>query len=276
LHKAGRHAEAWQQAVPANRRLFPTLREDLDQRLDRQRTSLVSLQNDAAKARGNGITDTGNPISLFILAPSRSGKTSMEMLVSTLEGVKRGYENPSVDIAVARTFQTSGLLTSRRFEHVPAQLYSLCRDIYLEELARRAGSASVFTNTHPGRIHDVPRLVSAFPNVRFIFVKRNLEDTLLRMFLRQYSSGNAYAYDLKAGREHILWYHEMMDRLADKFPDIARVIQYEDMVADPSAALRIAAELCGLPMPNVPAPPIGDDRGCAAPYRELMAAELKS
>jgi len=46
------------------------------------------------------------------------------------------------------------------------------------------------------------------------------------------------------------------------------------IVADPAGVLRVAAELCGLPIPEGPTPSIGDDRGCAEPYREFMAAEL--
>jgi len=57
-------------------------------------------------------------------------------------------------------------------------------------------------------------------------------------------------------------------------PDNARVIQYEDIVADPAAVLRTAAELCGLSVAERPLPDLGDDRGCAAPYRQSMAAEL--
>ncbi len=67
----------------------------------------------------------------------------------------------------------------------------------------------------------------------------------------------------------------MMDLLAEKFPDIVRVIRYEEMVTDPPAALRAAAELCGLPMVHGPLPALGDDRGCAEPYRQLMAAEVE-
>ena len=133
----------------------------------------------------------------------------------------------------------------------------------------------VFTNTHPGRIYDATRMVAAFPNVRFIFVKRNVEDILLRIYMRHYNSGNAYSYDLKSARDYVLWYHEMMDLLAEKLPDIVRVVRYEDMIADPAAAVRVAADLCGFPMTDAPLPAVGDDRGCAEPYRQLMAAELE-
>jgi hypothetical protein len=51
-------------------------------------------------------------------------------------------------------------------------------------------------------------------------------------------------------------------------------MHYEDMVADPAAALHMAAELCGLDTPAAPVLAVGDDRGCAGPYRQLLAAEL--
>ena len=200
----------------------------------------------------------------------------MEQLIATIGSVKRGCENPIVENAVRCTFQTAALLTSNHIEDLPAQLHGPCREIYLEELARRAGSASVFTNTHPARIHDVDRMVAVLPNLRFIFVKRKVEDTLLRTYMRHYTRGNAYSYNLDAAREHVVWYHNMMDVLAEKLPNIVRIVHYEDMVADPAAALRIAAELCGITPSEAALSPIGDDRGCAEPYREFITAEFRS
>jgi tetratricopeptide (TPR) repeat protein len=271
LDKAGRYKEAWEQVVPANQKIFLGLKDEVRDLFDRQRTVLALVRANRVVTAND---DDKQPISLFILGPSRSGKTTMERLVGTLDGVKRGYENPGVDNAIRRTYQTAGLPTRDLFEILPPQLYPLCREIYLEELTRRAGTAQVFTNTHPARIADAAHMAIVFPNVRFIFVKRDLADTSLRMYFRQYKNRNAYAYDLKVARDHINWYHQMMDELAAKLPDRVRIINYEDMVRDPAGALRVAAELCGLPPPKGPAPAVGDDRGAAAPYREFMVAAL--
>jgi tetratricopeptide (TPR) repeat protein len=272
LDKAGRYKEAWEQAVPANQKKFLGMKEEVRDMFERQRTVLALLRSN----RIQPLRDDKQPISLFILGPSRSGKTTMEQLVSTLDGVKQGYENPSADKAIRRTFQTAGLPTRDLFEILPPQLYPLCREIYLEELARRVGPARVFTNTHPARMADAALVATVFPNAYFIFVKRDVEDTTLRIYFRQYRQRNSYAYDLKTAREHVIWYHEMIDVLAAKLPDRVRVINYEDMVSDPAGALRVAAELCGLPPPEGAVPTVGDDRGCSKPYRELMAAALKN
>jgi len=272
LDRAGRPQEAWQALLPANRAIYLARQQDARDVGETQRKSLARLKERQIKPASG----TAKTMSLFILGPSRSGKTTMETLVATLEGVKRGYENPIVENAIRRTFQSAGLLTNRAFETLPPTLDSLCSQIYNEELIRRAGSAKVFTNTHPARIYDAARVVAGFPDARFIFVKRNLDDNMLRIFMRGYAVGNSFSYDLQATREHIVWYHQMIDALAEKLPAIARVIWYEEIIANPAAALRMAADLCGLAFKGGALPELGDDRGCAEPYRELIAAALKS
>lgn len=196
----------------------------------------------------------------------------MEAMVASLDGVKRGYENPCVDTAIRQTFQGAGLLTNRFFEVLPPQLYPQCRKIYLEELSRRAGTAKVFTNTHPSRINDAALMSMVFPNTKFMFVKRDPDDVALRVYMRHYQNDNSYSYDMGMIREHIEWYHQMMDLMQQKNPDNVRIVHYEDMVENPAAALKVAADLCGLQMPKNPNLSVGDDRGCAEPYRDMMTA----
>jgi tetratricopeptide (TPR) repeat protein len=273
LDKAGHHAEAWQHLVPVNRAIFRAMQENLRYWSQVQNAALAALQGNPIKAVGCDL-DSRQPISLFILGPSRSGKSTMEQLVATLDGVKRGYENPSVEKAIRRTFQSASLLTSDHIGLLPPQLYPQCRDFYLKELAQRVGSARVFTNTSPSLIYEAQLMASVFPNVRFIFLRRNLEDTILRMYQQRYRTDNAYSYNLKTARDHVVWYHEMIDLMATKLPDIVRVIDYEDMIANPTAAVDVAADLCGLTKTDGPLPEVGDDRGCAEPYHDFIRAEL--
>jgi hypothetical protein len=95
LDKLGRYAEAWEHLVPANRAVFLSSKEEFAAAAARQRASVAMLRSHPIRSFGDPGAKTGEPISLFILGPSRSGKTTMETLVSTLEGVKRGYENPA-------------------------------------------------------------------------------------------------------------------------------------------------------------------------------------
>jgi tetratricopeptide (TPR) repeat protein len=270
LDAAGRHDEAWQQTLAANRIVAPTMTKSLARHVTERETYLKWLQTRDIKAKPRGAGDGKEPITLLILGPSRSGKTTMETLVATLDGVKRGYENPGLEDAIMRTYQEAGLLTAYTLYHLPPQFYPEVRSYYAQEVENRAGSASVFTNTNPIYITECGHLAAIMPNVRFVFVKRNLDEVVWRIFQRNYNRGNYYAYDLKAIREHVLWFYNMIDVLAKKLPDITRVIQYEDMIADPALARKTVADLCGLAVGDVPLPPLGDDRGCSEPYKKFI------
>ena len=143
--------------------------------------------------------------------------------------------------------------------------------------ARETTRASAHPKNRPRMFQKCSRQdgTSAGAYARFIFVKRDPDDIELRIYMKKYHRGNAYAYDIGNIREHVAWYNQMVDVVAERVPHISMVIQYENMIADPAAALRPVAELCGLAPPDGPLPQLGDDRGCAAPYREFMAAASK-
>lgn len=274
LDKAEQHEEAWTELCKANRyksvehrRKYKKSRERHAPLLDLAKTSKLDRQfDDAASAEA--------PLSLFIVGPSRSGKTSLERLAGSLRGVKKGYENPIVENAVRRAFQTAGYPTRSLLVQLPPGLSELFREFYLEELERRANSAKVLTNTLPQRTEDALRAATEIPNARFVFIKRDIDDLTIRIFMRNYASGNHYASDLQDIRDYLQWCHDMIDVAADRMPDISRVITYEEMVVDPTAALAEVAELCDLEMSGTALLSIGDDRGCAQPYRHHIEAAL--
>lgn len=168
----------------------------------------------------------------------------------------------------------SGLLTLSNFTEFPKSLDGEFRKFYLEELRERAPHARIFTNTHPHAIHNVGRLATALPNCRFVFVKRNSYDLALRIFAMKYKSGNQYAYNIKTILEYLTWYHGMVDIWLEKLPSVCRVINYENMIADPRAALQTIVELCGAPLSDGVLTDLGDDRGCAIPYRGMIDSSL--
>ena len=73
------------------------------------------------------------PRSIFIFGPSRSGKTTLERLIATCDGVKRGYENPILENSVRGAFRTAGLPTRERIIELPPQLDDLFRTFYWED-----------------------------------------------------------------------------------------------------------------------------------------------
>jgi hypothetical protein len=271
--QAARYDEAWTHLCEArrfnlieNRKRYQEVRKRYAAILDLARSSRPNLKESPSE-----------PISLFIVGPSRSGKTSLELLVGSLSGVKRGYENPIVENAVRRSFQTGGLPTMESLIDLPPALSDLFRKFYGEELRKRAGSAKVLTNTLPRRSEDAWRAASEIPNARFIFIKRNVDDICLRIFMRHYQSGNFHAADLRDTRDHVAFCHQMIDIMAEQMPEISRVLSYDELVANPAAARALAADLCNLGVSDGALPAIGDDRQCAAAYLDhIKASDVES
>ena len=267
LEKSGRHAEAWQELVSANRSLAATHREQLKAEENRRLRTLATLRAASALAV-EGHSSGVHPVSLFILGASRSGKTSLERLITSLEGLKAGFENPIVETTLRRTLQAAALPPADRLTDLPPSLLKLFRENYLAELDRRAGPVGVFTNTLPERIHDILWMVSAIPRVRVVLMKRDPDDAALRIYMTKYLKGNSYAYDLAAIRRYLAWYNEMIELVAAKLPGRSEVIFYEDMADQPLGVLRKVAELCGLQATDKPLPTLAFDVGCAGPYRQ--------
>lgn len=273
LDKAGRYQEAWR-AITSVRKMECAQHHQIYQRrratYDRVR-ELMAKESLSPMRLAEDQAD--RPISLFIVGPSRSGKTTTERLIGSLDGVKRGYENPIVENAVRRAFKSSGFPTRSRPLELPEGLRDLFRNYYTEELEQRAHSAKVFTNTLPSRNEDALHIASYLPNARFVFIKRNIQDLIIRIYMRNYKNGNNYAWNIEDIRHYLEWCHAMMDIMAARMPENAIILHYEDMVSDPRDAVACVAKLCGLEAPEVTLPPVGDDRGCGAPYAPFIESD---
>ena len=110
------------------------------------------------------------------------------------------------------------------------------------------------------------------PGVRFIFMMRDLDDVALRMFMKPYRAGNHYAYSIATIFEYLSLYYQLVDLWLERLPQIAMAVEYNDMIGDPAGSLARIAEFCGLAPPDRAMPALGDDRGCAAPYKPFIAA----
>jgi Flp pilus assembly protein TadD len=269
MDRERRYGESWGKLLEANQAEYSAHAIDYEKQLARQESSRKTATNLPVMTTRPPLLE-GCPISVFLIGASRSGKTTLERLAGMLPNTKRGYESRLVERAVKRASQLSGLLTLSYPNDLPQSLDGEFRRFYLEELKDAVGAARIFTNTNPGMIHGVGRIAAALPNVRFVFVKRDPYDLALRIFGKKYKSGNHYAYNIKTIFDYVDWYYGMVDMWIEKLSPLCRVIHYEDMIGNPRKTLQTVAELCGASVPDGPLPVLGDDRGCAIPYRAMI------
>lgn len=270
LDQAGQYDAAWNWLEKANKPIAERYKDQLREYVEKRSYKLASATSYSYKPNRLG-KDHDVPVSLFFLGVSRSGKTTLERLVSALPSVKRGYENMIVENSVLRASQITGMLGLRNLRVFPPELDRQFTDFYFEELQQRAQGAAVFTNTHPGRISDLGRLANCIHNVRFVFVKRDRNDTALRILMKQYrENSNIYAYDIQSAFDEIDFYHKLMTDWQSCLPGNFLAVDYEDMVDDPAGHVAQIAALCGIAADVSELPPIGDDRGCAEPYAQYF------
>jgi tetratricopeptide (TPR) repeat protein len=268
LDAAGRFDEAWPILVAANRAVAPHHRQTLLSEIEQRESALSKM----LKAGLNPIEPLQShiPISLYILGPSRSGKTSLENLLRGIDGFKPGCEAPIVERALQLTWQSAGLPAGKNLDELPASMVPAFRNHYIEELRGRAGTGRVVTITVADRIRDILLMSRIVPNVRVALVRRNEDDNALRIFMTKYSRGNSYAYSMESIRAYLDWYRKMQDVVSEKMSAAACLLSYEDMVADPRAAIVTAIELCGISATSNAHPAVHDDRNCSRAYAHMI------
>jgi len=271
LDRQGRVEESWKTLVEANGRLATQHREPWK----RQNAGMAAALREAlATTPAQPIADEATPISLFILGPSRAGKSMVEQLLTRLVGLKRGHERRLVEASVRRTAALSGLLATANPAELPSSLNDRLREVYREEVVGFANGARIVTDTYPAMIAYIGQIVGVVPNLRLIFIKRDRHDLALRIFMRLYRSGNHYAYSLPAIFEYVRWYERMAEIWRGKLPSISLSLNYEDVVAEPAVALGRAARLCAAAQTDDPVVAY-DDRSCGQAYRSLIDAALR-
>ena len=271
LHKAGRTTEACAAIRDANVRVLAGTGFDPARHRKGTRTAEVDLATDLARLPV-AEPDPAVPISLFVLGTSRSGKTTLEGLLTSHPSVYAGGENHYLSAAVSTSLQAAGFLPETNLACLPIQLQDEFRRRYWLAWRRRAGAAKVFVTTAPGFIHQAARLAAILPNVRFALIGRNADDVRFRMLLKRYANGYLYASDAVAARDHIDSYARLADLLAEARPGMVHRISYEAMIADPEAVRAGLLGFLGLSDAGLaPSPQLPDDRGAAAPYASLLA-----
>lgn len=263
LDRVGRAAEAWEQAVEA-RKLARPVWEDAAARRRRRETALLADER-SRQWPVSTVSNANGPLTLLLIGPSRSGKSTLERLLGTLDQVKMGFENGVVDDALADVALAAELPPIPSLNQMASAHEAQFRQIYARRARALALDQRVLSNSHPARGYDAARLASIVPGVRLVLLKRNVDDLVVRMMMHP-RLGDV-ALDEASIRTHIAWYFELLDLLAEKLPKISLMTSYEEIVSNPAAVRSRVATLCGVPDSGAAVPELGDDRNWSAEYR---------
>lgn len=272
LDRDCKYEEAWRFMTTANAQAYPENAEPFKRDAERWVADLEDVRRHTITDVDTVTSPTRSDwtIPLFVLGPSRAGKTTLETLVSNDSRIGRGYENGAVEASVIRASLGAGLGVIRSISDLPPSLLGS----FAEDFRRRVEVAyegkEAIAITNPGHIRSVGNLANALPEARFVFLTRNRDDTALRIFMNTYNEGNHHAYDIDAVYQYLEWYDTITDLLVAKLADRCVHLRYEDMVSEPGAGMEEVLKLCGLSVENIALPAVDSDVGAAKPYIEFI------
>lgn len=182
------------------------------------------------------ICDSDRPV--FIMGMPRSGTTLLEQVLSSHGDIETIGED---------TF-LSDLIASRNFNrHEKTWPYDVAQ-AYLQFLdAKTQPSARVIDKSISNTLH-FGFLNLAFPNAKFVHIKRDAVDSCLSMFTHLFIEDyQSYSYDFENLATRYRAHMELMDHWHEVMPGKIYTIQYEDMVDDLETHARGLYEFLDVP-----------------------------
>ncbi|MEM9277886.1 MAG: sulfotransferase [Pseudomonadota bacterium] len=267
LCRDGEHGKAWPILMKANEQIYSENKHNFEKAnsLRVQELAKAKLEKIPSKSK-----TYRSVVPLFIMGASRSGKTTLEVLLGTHPDIKRGYENHNVQESTIRASQVSGLINIDQLWRLPEPVFAEFSKDFRNRIEAQADGHKILTNTSPGLIGSAAQIAKALPEARFIFISRNADDLALRILMKKYKRANYHSYNLDTTRDYIRWYNEMMTILSEKLGSRVLTTTYEDIVTNPGRIAAKVIDFCLLPKLEAKLPAVGSDIGCAEPYAHLM------
>ena len=180
------------------------------------------------KSEGKGLTK------LFIIGPSKSGKSSLEHILSKSPYVKTLYE----------TIEHNELLRDNGYEGYTNEF--LFENLFSQSAGKlRQEGYEVVTSTNPGSIFYSDYLIDMLPDTYFVIIKRDLKDVSPEIFTTEYKTENIHSSDANEISNYLDVYYRICQLLALKVPDRCLTVSFEDIVKAPEYVVDQVNELIG-------------------------------
>ena len=238
LESSGHYSQAFSAIDTANN----LHREHLGSRLTNPSDKLSSIVTSFDQLTVTTHTAPSEATPIFIVGLPRSGTTLLEQILSGHEDIQALGELPQFSGIIERAIQqakaTDSVVDS-----------SLVAKHYLEQTAPLRGNSNYFVDKMPLNYQLIGFIARALPSAKIIHIHRNPMDVCFAQY-RQIFADSARAMDYSYSLEHLASYHHAFSRLISQWeqrvPNRIFDIAYEQLVAEPEAALESLASHLGL------------------------------
>jgi tetratricopeptide (TPR) repeat protein len=191
----------------------------------------------ARSAKGNGrlpaaISDASPACCAVVIAGlPRSGKSLIEHLLAAHPALAAGEEIGGLHEAVEAQAGQPEL----RLQQLGSQPDSAIAQIYEQALATHQNKgAKRIIDTSPANLWDLGYLGHLHPEVPIILCRRSVLDQGAAIYFKKFRSGHAYSYNQSELGTVLGWAERAVDTWLQTLPNPLQVIDYEELVANPT------------------------------------------
>jgi predicted Zn-dependent protease len=250
LEDAGNYAESFEHYEAAGKIHLSLEPYDADESHERMQRSKGLFTREFFEARrGAG---AGAPDPIFIVGLPRAGSTLIEQILSSHSQVEGTMELPDIPrIARELALHASRDDGSRYPECVatlkPEELRGLGEQYLDHTRVQRKTGAPFFIDKMPNNFAHVGLIQMILPNARIIDARRHPLGCCFSAFKQHFARGQNFTYSLADLGRYYRDYVELMAHFDAVCPGRIYRVNYERMIEDTEAEVRLLLEYCGLP-----------------------------
>ena len=163
---------------------------------------------------------------LFLLGPSRSGKSMLENLLLSNSNVCGMFENINLQV-----------LHERLFSQNLAKKISMNELFYHDEKKMIDGGYELLTTTSPSSILYIDELIDSLANTFCVFIKRDRTDVAPEMFMTEYQNGHYHSYNSSNITKYLDIYDSVCGLIKEKLPKHSIEVSFDQVRMKPQEVL---------------------------------------
>lgn len=175
---------------------------------------------------------------VFVVGLPRSGKSLVEQVICQSRNDAVACDETAILSRLSRRtakFIQSEIGFPQNLLHEPQKnipaLAEACRQQY--QAYRNETSKRLLIDTTPNYHRLVGFIRVLFPQAKFVFCRRNLQDHCLQLYKTYFSSRILYSYNLNVMQAYLELFHKQMLIWQQRLGDQIFVVDYERLVAQP-------------------------------------------